>query len=158
MVYAAGEVCCGHRRSSGSTFKLLLAHFVPKLQNDALRDLFSDAGRLCEHFLVAGDDRERKPVGRRDRKNGKRCLGTDAGNTDHHLKAGLFLLVDKAVQLENPLAHIEIGQQAGLRADFQPADCILRSMAGITHTAAVDYGKSRLKDAYRSVNIIKHKL
>ena len=31
-------------------------------------------------------------------------------------------------------------------------------MAGITHTAAVDYGKSCLKDAYRSVNIIKHKL
>ena len=50
---------------------------------------------------------------------------------------------------KNITTGIQVAQARGV---------ILRSMAGITHTAAVDYGKSRLKDAYRSVNIIKHKL
>ena len=156
VVDTAGNGGCRHRRRCRCGLQLLLAHLVAQLKYNALCNLLADARRLHEHFFIAGDNAERQSVRRCDRQDGQRRLRANTVNAGQHQEAGLLLLVDKAIQLKHALTDIEPGQQTRFFAGFQLADGVLRSVAGIAYTAAVDHRKTLLEHGNRAVYIIKH--
>ena len=155
---AAGDSQIGHHDAGRTAcrLQLIFGHFVLHFQQDALRQLFSDARCSSQRLFIAGNNTQRQLFGSDGTQNGQCRLGAYARDGDQLLEAGQLLPATKAVQVENALPHVEIGVKSGLLAGFYRPCRGVGGVDGIAHTTCIDDHHSRLDDRNFSRNIIKH--
>ena len=100
--------------------------------------------------------RQRQPVRRVGRKDRQRRLWSNAGDAEQQLKAVLFALAGKAVEIMCILADALIRIELGALARSDAADRVQAGVERIAHAAALQHDQIRLDIGNDSVYVVEH--